>query len=119
MKSPILIRLLLAAWLQGGGLTLQLQAVDGGWLPLPGITFQVQQVGSCGRAASPDDPKPQPFKTNSEGWASVPVRPNTRYRIVFDGEGGFERVEKCIQLGQSDPPQPRAFVQIQLHVKRR
>jgi hypothetical protein len=41
--------MLLALWVQNAGFTLRIQAVDSGWLPLAGVSFKVQSVGSCDR----------------------------------------------------------------------
>jgi hypothetical protein len=108
--------MLLALWVQNAGFTLRIQAVDSGWLPLAGVSFKVQSVGSCDRPPLASDPKPQEVRTSNDGWATLPARPDASYRILFENDGAYP-VNKCVHLGVSDPPRPSAAVQIQIRVK--
>ena len=106
----------IVAWLQAASMTLSVQVVDGGWLAIPGVTIAVQRVSSCDGPV-PSDPARVEHTTGSEGWADFPAQPNGKYRITFSGVGGFRRVDKCVQIAISDPPQAKAYVQIQLLVR--
>lgn len=110
--------LFLVLSLQPGAIALQVQFVDAGWLPVPGITFYVQRVTSCSESVKPTDAKRVSATTAPrEGTAIVSVQSDAYYRITYDGAGGFERVNKCVHLGYSVPQEPKAYVQVQIHVR--
>jgi hypothetical protein len=112
------MELLLITWLQGASIALQVQFVDPGWLQVPGITFYVQRVSSCAEPVKASDPKRLRATTKApEGVAIVPAQHDAYYRITFDGEGGFKPINKCIHLGSSQPPEPKAYVQIQIQIR--
>ena len=108
---------LIVAWVQAAAMTLSVQVVDGGWLPIPGVIVAVQPVSSCDGPPAPSDPARVEHTTGSAGWADFPAQANGKYRITFSGVGGFRPVDKCVQIAVSDPPQPKAYVQIQLFIR--
>jgi len=85
--------------------TLIVQAVDPGWLPLPGIEVTLQ----------PKKGKPETARTSSEGQARFWVPQDAEYSVELKYPG-FKTVRiKKVHLGTSTPFST-AYVQAQLHI---
>lgn len=98
--------------------TMEVQLVDEGWMPVPGVQVGMQVVRSC--SARESDPKNAIDRdTNAEGRAVFDVSPPGSYELLVRARGGFRSARKCIRLFQRVPTQPRVYVQMSLRVDMR
>jgi hypothetical protein len=109
--------LALAASVEAAAITLSVQLVDKGWMPVPGVEAIVRRVDSCSAGSGSSTPILGTSTTNKAGWADFDVTAMANYTITVKSQGGFKGASKCIRLYNSVPAQPHAYVQIQLQVK--
>jgi hypothetical protein len=94
---------------------LKIQAVDVGWIPLPGIRIRVTPVDAC--PVTGDTKRSPTVRTaDQEGYASFPIGDRRHFLVSSGGEWGFDKTEQCISLYREPPVDRSAYVQLRVRV---
>jgi hypothetical protein len=93
--------------------TLVVQIVDDAWLPVPGVTVDVGEIGPQSKGDTPTASE----ASNQEGLACFAVPDARSYILAVRGGDVFAKKKPLrIRLIQHSKEHPTAYVQVRLHL---
>lgn len=87
---------------------LVVQAVDPGWLPLPGMEVSVALKEGKGTK--------NVAQTNRDGYAEFWLAREAEYGVEVRAQGFKSKRLKSLRIGKASDPSPTAYVQFQLEL---